>query len=82
MKTPDISKKGQIKLAFTRQEAAAALGVSPMTLDRWTRRRLICPIRANRRPLYALAESERFLNENRETASRTPRAKGNALSQP
>ena len=54
------------KLALTRIEAADALDVSPATLDRLVRRGLLRPSRALRRPLFAIAEIERFL---RETAS-------------
>ena len=54
------------KLALTRVEAAGALDVSPATLDRLVRRGLLRPSRATGRPLFAIAEIERFL---RETAS-------------
>lgn len=78
MKTPVATESRPIKLALTRREAAAALGVSPMTLDRLTRRKLLSPTRANRRPLYPLAELERFLWENRAETPRTPRAAAQA----
>ena len=51
------------KLALTRVEAADALDVSPATLDRLANRGLIFPCRATGRPLYAIAEIERFLRE-------------------
>ncbi len=51
------------KLALTRTEAAEALGVSPITIDRLTKRRLLIPSRACRRPLYSVQEIERFLRE-------------------
>lgn len=51
------------KLALTRRDAAAMLSVSPPTLDRLTERGLLRPSRATRRPLYAVAELERFLRE-------------------
>ena len=51
------------KLALTRVEAADALDVSPATLDRLVKRGLIRPSRALRRPLFAIAEIERFLRE-------------------
>jgi predicted site-specific integrase-resolvase len=51
------------KLALTRVEAADALNVSPATLDRFVKRGLIRPSRAARRPLFAIAELERFLRE-------------------
>ena len=51
------------KLALTRVEAADALNVSPATLDRLVRRGLLHPSRAVRRPLFSIAEIERFLRE-------------------
>ena len=51
------------KLALTRTEAARSLGVSAVTIDRLTRRGLLRPSRATRRPLYAVSELERFLRE-------------------
>jgi hypothetical protein len=51
------------KLAFTRVEAAEAINVSPATLDRLTKRGLLRPSRATRRPLYSISEIERFLRE-------------------
>ncbi len=63
MKTPDYTSSGQHKLALSRNEAAAALGISPVTLDRLTKRGLLRPSRATRRPLYPAWELERFLRE-------------------
>lgn len=51
------------KLALSRSEAAEALGVSPITIDRLTKRGLLKPSRATRRPLYSIPELERFLKE-------------------
>ena len=51
------------KLAVTRVEAAKAVSVSPATLDRLVKRGLINPSRATGRPLFAIAEIERFLRE-------------------
>jgi helix-turn-helix protein len=51
------------KLALTRVEAAKALNISPATLDRLTKRGLLHPCRALRRPLYAVEELKRFLRE-------------------
>ena len=51
------------KLALTRVEAAEALSISPATLDRLANRGLILPCRATGRPLYSIAEIERFLRE-------------------
>jgi len=52
-----------LRLAVTRIEAAEVLGVSPATIDRLTKRRLLHPSRATRRPLYAMIELTRFLSE-------------------
>lgn len=54
---------GVPKLALTRKEAAAALGISAVTIDRLTERGLLKPSRATRRPLYSVREIERFLAE-------------------
>jgi hypothetical protein len=51
------------KLALSRTEAAQALGVSPITIDRLALRGLLRPSRATRRPLYAIDEIRRFLEE-------------------
>ena len=61
--TRDNSNSSVPKLAFSRVEAAKALGVSPVTIDRLAERGLLRPSRATRRPLYTLAELERFLRE-------------------
>ena len=60
-----MAKKNKIqnnvpKLALTRQEAAQALGLSVVTIDRLTQRGLLKPNRATRRPLFSLAELQRF----------------------
>lgn len=52
---------GVSKLALTRKEAASALGVSAVTVDRLTKRGLLKPSRAIRRPLFAVSEIKRFL---------------------
>lgn len=51
------------KLAYGRLEVAEILGVSPVTVDRLTKRGLLVPNRATRRPLYTIEELERFLRE-------------------
>jgi len=51
------------RLAFSRVETAEMLGYSPPTIDRLTKRGLLHPSRATRRPLYSKAEIERFLKE-------------------
>lgn len=53
------------KLALSRREAAVHLGVSLASLDRLTRRGLVKPSRALRRPLYTVEELRRFLAETR-----------------
>ena len=52
-------------LAFTRETAAAKLGISRVSLDRLVKRGLIHPSRALRRPLFPLAELKRFLDETK-----------------
>jgi len=52
-----------LKLALTRAEAAQALGIASVTIDRLTKRGLMHPSRATRRPLYPVWEIERFLRE-------------------
>lgn len=51
------------KLALTRVEAADALNISPATVDRLVKRKLLHPSRALRRPLFSITEIERFLRE-------------------
>ena len=51
------------KLALSRVEAADALNISPATIDRLVKRGLLRPSRALRRPLFPIAEIERFLRE-------------------
>jgi hypothetical protein len=51
------------KLAWTRTELAALLGISPASVDRATKRGLLRPSRAFYRPLYSRSEVERFLRE-------------------
>ena len=55
------------KLALSRVEAAEALGISAVTLDRLTQRGLLKPSRATRRPLYPIWEIERFLRDTSQT---------------
>ena len=63
MNAPDYTKQHAPKLALTREEAADALGISVVTVDRLTKRHLLRPSRATRRPLYSIAEIERFLKD-------------------
>lgn len=57
------SQNSSLKLALTRVEAAAALGISPATTDRLVKRGLLHPSRATRRPIFSIKELERFLRE-------------------
>lgn len=52
MKNQIDSNSNVPKLALTREEAAQALGVHPITISRLTERGLLRPSRATRRPLY------------------------------
>jgi len=63
MNPPDHSNTPAHKLALTREEAADALGVCAITIDRLAKRGLLVPSRATRRPLYPIWEIERFLRE-------------------
>jgi len=63
MSTNADTKTFTPKLALSRREAANALGISTVTVDRLTKRKLLKPSRATRRPLYSIAEIERFLRE-------------------
>jgi hypothetical protein len=69
MKNTDHPITNQNKLALTRSEAAQAIGVSPITIDRLAKRGLIHPSRATRRPLYPIGEIERFLRETSQVVS-------------
>ena len=65
MKTQDTEGARRSRLAYTRTEVAEMLGVHPVTIDRLTKRGLLKPSRALRRPLYPVGEIERFLSETR-----------------
>lgn len=68
-RTPEPKASNIPKLAYSRKEAAAALGLSPVTIDRLRERKLLNPSLATRRPLYPIVEIERFL---RDTAGKIP----------
>lgn len=51
------------RLALSRVEAAASLGVHPGTIDRLVKNGQLRPSRATRRPLFPVTEIERFLRE-------------------
>jgi hypothetical protein len=63
MNTPDDRSSHTPKLALTRAETAEAIGQSAVTVDRLTKRGLLHPSRATRRPIYPIWEIERFLRE-------------------
>lgn len=64
MKTIHASTKtNKPRLGYTREEAARAIGQSPSTVDRLSKRGLLKPSRATRRPIYPVWEIERFLRE-------------------
>ena len=48
------------KLALSRHEAAATLGISAVSIDRLVKRGLLRPSMAFRRPLFPIWEIERF----------------------
>ncbi|MGP8236670.1 MAG: helix-turn-helix domain-containing protein [Limisphaerales bacterium] len=58
---PFVEKKG-----FKRAEAATYLGVTPVTIDRLTKRGLLHPSRALRHPIYSRDDLDRFLRETSE----------------
>ena len=52
------------RLALNRVETAAVLGLrKPITVDRLVQRGLLKPSKASRRPLFPIAEIQRFLTE-------------------
>ena len=63
MKTFENLSIATPRFAYTREEAASLLGTSPSTLDRLTKRGLLRPSRATRRPLYSSEELQRFIRE-------------------
>ena len=63
LNTPVKSATDLKRLSYTRTEVAKMLGITPVTIDRLTKRKLLRPNRATRRPLYSHAEIERFLKE-------------------
>ena len=67
MQIPQVPGIATPRYAFTREEAAKALGVSPATIDRLTKRGLLRPSRAIYRPLYSTEELQRFLRDTTAT---------------
>ncbi len=56
----------QAKIAYSRGEAARVLSVSVPTVDRLIARGLLHPSRATRRPMFTVAELERYMRETSE----------------
>ncbi len=69
MITEDTPSANAPKLALSRVETAHALGVTAVTVDRLTKRGLLRPSRATRRPLFPVWEIERFLRDTSQTLS-------------
>ena len=67
MRTTERSNRLVPKLALSRVEAAEAIGVTAVTVDRLAKRGLLRPSRATRRPLYPVWEIERFLRDTSES---------------
>lgn len=63
MNTPTNASEPAQRLAYTREEAAALIGVTPSTIDRMVKRGLLHPSRATRRPLFLHEELLRCLRE-------------------
>lgn len=63
MKMPEVLSYSSPILGLTREETAKAIGQSAVTVDRLTKRGLLRPSRATRRPIYPIWEIERFLRE-------------------
>jgi len=61
MTPPETTKT--VRLALGRRQAAEALGISIETLSRLVKRKMIFPSVATRRPLFPVAELERFLRD-------------------
>ena len=74
MKTPNPFADNTGRLALTRYEAARTLGISVSQIDKLTKRGLLKPSRATRRPLYPTRELERFLRDT--TAQIQPEGDG------
>ena len=64
MKVQNLFADSSGRLALTRVEAARSLGISVSQIDKITKRGLLRPSRAIRRPLYAVQEILRFLRES------------------
>jgi DNA-binding transcriptional MerR regulator len=74
MKSPNIFADHSGRLALTRIETARTLGISASQIDKLTKRGLLRPSRATRRPLYSVQEIQRFLRDT--TAQLEPDGEG------
>ena len=70
MNDPSNPTASTPKLALSREEAAAVLGLSTVTIDRLVRRRLLFPCRATRRPIFPTWELDRFLRASTKEAEK------------
>ena len=80
MKTPNPFADVSGRLALTRYEAARTLGISASQIDKLTKRGLLKPSRATRRPLYPVQEIVRFLRDS--TAHIEPEGDSSACAAP
>lgn len=55
------------KMGYKRAEAAFYLGITPVSIDRLTKRGLLHPSRALRHPIYSRDDLDRFLRETAAT---------------
>ena len=63
MKPLNIFADSSRRMALTRYEVAQTLGISASQIDKLTKRGLLRPSRATRRPLYSVQEIHRFLRD-------------------
>lgn len=73
-KPPNLFADFSGRLSLTRVETARTLGLSVSEIDKLTKRGLLRPSRATRRPLYAVQELLRFLRDT--TVQLEPQADG------
>lgn len=66
MTIQDVLDQLELKLAYSREEAAKLISQSPATLDRLAAKGLIKPSRATRRPVYPLEEILRYLSSTKQ----------------
>jgi len=63
MKALKIFADSSGRMALTRYELSRTLGISVSQIDKLTKRGLLRPSRATRRPLYSVEEIRRFLRD-------------------